>query len=60
MCVFCVAVPTVAATGMALDQNYRKKHAPAPLSIRKRPFLLITLVAIFVMISLSVYFHSHQ
>jgi len=60
MCVFCVAVPATAAAGMTLDQKYRKKHSTTPVSMRKRPFLIITLVVIFVLISLSVYFHSRQ
>jgi len=59
MCMFCAAIPTVAATGLALDSKQRKdaekqgKAAP-----RIRPFPLLTAGAVFLLMLGSVFFHT--
>jgi hypothetical protein len=56
---FCAAIPTAAAAGLALDSQQRKeaekKGKPVP---RIRPFLLLTAGVIFLLILGSVFFHT--
>jgi len=56
---FCAAIPTVAASGVALDSKQRKdaekKGKAAP---RIRPFPLLTAGAIFLLMLGSAYFHT--
>jgi len=59
MCMFCAAIPTVAATGLSLDSKQRKeaekKGKAAP---RIRPFPLLTAGAVFLLMLGSVFFHT--
>lgn len=59
MCVFCAAIPTAAAAGLALDSKQRKeaekKGKPAP---RLRPFPLLTAGVIFLLTLGSVFVHT--
>jgi hypothetical protein len=60
MCVFCAAVPAAAVTGMILNRKYIEKRGRKTLCLIKRPFLVITMLAILVLISLSIFIHSRQ
>ena len=59
MCMFCAAVPVAAATGTSLDSKQRKNslakgHTPK----RIRPFVLLTMIVIFLLIVGSVLVHT--
>jgi len=55
MCMFCAAIPTVAATGVALDRKQRKDAAKqGKAAPRIRPFPLLTAGEVFG----SVFFHT--
>ncbi len=59
MCMFCAAIPTVAATGLLLDAHQRqemeKSGKPQP---RLRPFLVLTALAMPILLIGAVLFHS--
>jgi len=59
MCVFCAAVPVAAATGAALD-NKQRRNAQTQGRTSKfiRPFVLLTMIVIFLLIVGSVLVHT--
>jgi len=58
MCMFCAAVPLAAASGIALDNRQRRKRrAEGHPEQRIRPFLVLTVIAILLLMLASVYAH---
>lgn len=59
MCMFCAAIPTAAATGVALDSRQRKSRQKKGLPPQRvRPFAALTALVVFLLaIGLAV-FHS--
>jgi hypothetical protein len=56
---FCAAIPTVAATGVALDSKHRKDAEKNGKAMpRIRPFPLLTAGAILLLMLGSVFFHT--
>lgn len=60
MCVFCVAIPATAVSGLALDQEVRKKNPKKQLPFYMRPYIVLTLLAILLLMAASVVFHSRS
>ena len=59
MCVFCAAVPVAAATGTSLDSKQRKNaEAQGNPPKRIRPFVMLTMIVIFLLITGSVLVHT--
>ncbi|MGA2490383.1 MAG: hypothetical protein ABSF99_09425 [Anaerolineales bacterium] len=59
MCVFCAALPVAAATGTSLDNKQRKNvQAQGRTPKRIRPFMLLTMIVIFLLIVGSVIVHT--
>jgi hypothetical protein len=59
MCMFCAAVPVVAATGTALDNKQRKvAQAEEDNPKHLRPYGLITTMVIFLLLVGSVIVHT--
>lgn len=58
MCMFCAAVPVAAATGTALDNKQRKNdQAQGTAPKRVRPYKLLTIIVIFLLVAGSVIVH---
>jgi len=59
MCICCAAVPVAAATGLSLDKKQRKNGlALGRTPKRVRPFVLLTVIAIFLLNVGSVILHT--
>jgi hypothetical protein len=59
MCICCVAVPVVAATGLSLDKKQRKSaEAKETTAKRTHPFLVLTVITIFLLNAGSVIIHT--
>ena len=59
MCICCAAVPVAVATGLSLDKKQRKNdQAQGHTRKRMRPFVLLTVVAIFLLNVGSVIIHT--
>jgi hypothetical protein len=59
MCICCVAVPVAAATGLSLDKKQRKSsEVRQGTTKRAHPFLIITVIAIFLLNVGSVIVHT--
>ena len=59
MCMFCAAVPVAAATGTSLDNKQRKQaQAQGTTPKRLRPYKLLTLIVIFLLVVGSVIVHT--
>ncbi len=58
MCVFCAAIPVAAATGTYLDNKQRKNaQVLGHNQKRLRPFVLLTILVIFILVTGSVIVH---
>jgi hypothetical protein len=58
MCMFCAAVPVAAATGTSLDNKQRKQaQAQGTTPKRLRPYKIMTLIVIFMLVVGSVIIH---
>jgi hypothetical protein len=60
MCVFCVVVPATAVSGLALDQQARKKDPNKRLAFYRRPYIVLTILAIVLLMAASLFFHSRS
>jgi hypothetical protein len=60
MCVFCAAIPTTAAAGMALDQKSSKKNANKKRPFYSRPYLMLAISIILVLMAASVIVHTQK
>jgi hypothetical protein len=60
MCVFCVAIPATAVSGLALDQKARKKNHKSKTPFYARTFIVLTILAILLLMAASVFFHSRN
>jgi hypothetical protein len=60
MCVICAAIPTTVAVGITLDKKSQTKKKAQLSPIYLRPFLLLTLFAVLVLMAISVFFHSRN
>ena len=60
MCVFCVAIPATAVSGLALDQEVRKKNPNKRLPFYMRPYIVLTILAILLLLAASLFFHSRS
>jgi hypothetical protein len=59
MCICCVAVPVAAATGLSMDKKQRKSAEAQPgTDKRAHPFLVLTVIAIFLLNVGSVIIHT--
>jgi hypothetical protein len=59
MCMFCAAVPIAAATGTSLDNKQRKQaRAQGTTPKRLRPYKLLTLIVLFLLVVGSVIVHT--
>jgi hypothetical protein len=59
MCICCVAVPVAAATGLSMDKKQRKNAQTTGLETKRgRPFLVLTVIAIFLLNIGSVIIHT--
>ena len=59
MCMFCAAVPVAAATGATLDNKQRKQvQTQEGASKRLRPYKLMTILVIFLLLVTSVIIHT--
>ncbi|PKN90901.1 MAG: hypothetical protein CVU45_01985 [Chloroflexi bacterium HGW-Chloroflexi-7] len=58
MCAFCVAIPATAVSGMALDQKVRKNNPQKRLPFYLRPYIVLTILVILLLMAASVFFHS--
>jgi len=59
MCIFCAAVPVAAATGTSLDNRQRKKtQAQGTAPKRLRPYMLLTIIVLFLLVVGSVIVHT--
>ena len=59
MCMFCAAVPVAAATGTSLDNKQRKTaQTQEQTSKRVRPFVILTVIVIFLLVVGSVLVHT--
>ncbi|MEZ0396075.1 MAG: hypothetical protein ABWK53_06600 [Anaerolineales bacterium] len=59
MCMFCAAIPTAAATGVALDSKQRKSRQQKGLPPQRvRPFAFLTVLVVFLLAVGSAVFHS--
>ncbi len=59
MCMFCAAIPTAAATGVALDSQQRKSRQKRGLPPQRvRPFAALTVLVVFLLAIGSAIFHS--
>jgi len=59
MCMFCAAVPIAAAAGTSLDSKQRKHtQAQGHTPKRIRPFVVVTLVVIVLLIMCAVIIHT--
>lgn len=59
MCMFCAAIPTAAAAGMALDHQQRKSRQEKGLPPQRlRPLAALTALLLFALGLSSVIFHS--
>lgn len=60
MCVFCTAIPVTAVSGLALDQEVRKKNPNKRLPFYLRPYIVLTILVILLLMAASVLFHSRS
>jgi len=61
MCMFCAAVPAVAALGAAADGEQRKKiKADDAARIKPRPYGKLTLLAIVTLLAISALYHTQR
>jgi len=59
MCICCAAVPVAAATGLSLDKKQRKNdQAQGRTRKHIRPFVLLTVISIFLLNVGSVIIHT--
>ena len=59
MCMFCAAIPSAAAAGVALDSKQRKSRQKKSLPPQRlRPFAALTALALLVLAVGSAVFHS--
>lgn len=59
MCMFCAAIPTAAAAGVALDSKQRKSRQQKGLPPQRvRPFAALTALVLFLLAVGSAIFHS--
>lgn len=59
MCMFCAAIPTAAATGVALDSRQRKSRQEKGLPPQRvRPFAALTALTLLILALGSAVFHS--
>ncbi|GEM_PF-847369 len=59
MCMVCTAIPTTVALGVALDARQRRSASYRPhASLRRRPYLLLTILAVVLLLYLSALIHT--
>jgi hypothetical protein len=60
MCVFCAAIPATAVSGLALDQEVKKRNPKKRYPFYLRPFIVLTILAVLLLMAASVFFHSRS
>jgi hypothetical protein len=60
MCVICAAIPTTLAAGLTIEKKDQQRNKSKEHNLLSRPYKLLTLLTVAVLMTISVYFHSRS